>query len=303
MNKKRRTLIAIIVVGLLASIIFSRTGKGLVERLFAGFSNSASKNGTTDASAESVSLQTVDLGARARARHGWTTALLNSVMRGSISFYDRDGNSTRQAAVTVYRLYPDRLRVELTRGASTEVFGFNQTDAWSSLSGTLNARQARDLRAWLRFCPERLFTTRTVTNYREAGRRVEISKPGRPWQGQEQLAVPKQLEQVEIEDLIGVPPDATRVGDRRFIVYYLNRQDFTVESARWLEPDNPTRRIDDLQEAKSDVRLDFDNWQTVSGVLWPFEIVKWNGGRVEFRVQVSQVQFNQTLADSLFQQP
>jgi hypothetical protein len=41
----------------------------------------------------------------------------------------------------------------------------------------------------------------------------------------------------------------------------------------------------------------------VSGVLWPFEIIKWTGGRVEFRLQVTQLQVNQSLPATLFQAP
>src|SRR6185295_11281776 len=99
-------------------------------------------------------------------------------------------------------------------------------------------------------------------------------------------------EQVEMEDTIGLPPIAGRPGDRRRITYYVNRQDFTVEAARWLEPDDPRRDMDDDQATLTDVRVDFGEWRIVDGVLWPTEIVHWQGGRVDYRITISQVETN-----------
>ena len=118
-----------------------------------------------------------------------------------------------------------------------------------------------------------------------------------------QVNPPLELEQVEMEDVIGLPPALGRAGDRRLVTYYINSQDFTIESARWLEPDDPQRNIDDPQSATMDVRIDFDDWQRMGGVLWPFDIVHWMGGKVDYRIVVTQVQVNQPLADTIFQNP
>ena len=230
--------------------------------------------------------------------------MLNSVLRGAITFYDRDGTKIGQAKLNVIRKYPERLRVELDRGDSVEVWGVDQATAWKSDAPNLSESEARDIRAWLRLCPERLFVTRgSGASYREAGERREDFKASRPWQDQVRINPPLQLQQVEVEDVIGQPPTPNRAGDRRLVTFYINRQDFTVEAARWLEPDDPNRSIDDLSAAKTDVRVDFSDWRAVGGVAWPFEIIHRLGGKVDFRITVNQVLLNQPLADALFQNP
>jgi hypothetical protein len=38
-------------------------------------------------------------------------------------------------------------------------------------------------------------------------------------------------------------------------------------------------------------------------VLLPFEVTRWFGGRVEFRIQVNEVLLNQPLANTIFELP
>ena len=52
-----------------------------------------------------------------------------------------------------------------------------------------------------------------------------------------------------------------------------------------------------------DCRVDWGNWLQLGGVMWPMEITRWLGGRVEFRIQVDEVKVNQTIADAQFQRP
>jgi hypothetical protein len=299
MRKKNVQVAAIVSVFLLAAAALSTPGRTTITRLLSSLSSRTPRPEPIASAASDGP----DLEARARLRHGWSAAVDNSVVQGAVTFYNRDGSTTGRTEAAIYRRYPDRLRVVLTRGASAEVLGFDQTNAWSS-SGAPNERQSRDIRQWLRICPERLFTTRSGgANYREAGGRREDFRPGRPWQGPGRINPPLELEQVQMEDILGPPPDSTRPGDRRFVIYYINRQNYTIESARWLEPDDPRRRAEDRQAATMDVRVDFGDWRTVGGVLWPFDIVHWQGGRVDYRVVVNQVLMNQPLDDTIFQRP
>jgi hypothetical protein len=305
MKEKRFQVAAVIVIYLLAAAALSSPGRATIRRAFSTITGSQPEASVSNG-AEPAAMAQVgeDLESRARARHGWNVGVINSVMSGTITFYDRDGTTTGQANLTVYRKYPDRLRVELNRGGSVEVWGFDQTDAWRTSNRSLGEREARDVRSWLRLCPERLFTTRGGgASYREAGQRREDFQAGRPWQGQVRSNPPLQLQQVEMEDTIGLPPSPTRTGDRRLVTYYINRQEFTIESARWLEPDDPNRRTEDISAAKTDVRVDFSDWRRVGGVLWPFDIVHWQGGKVDFRISITQMQINQSLVDTIFQNP
>jgi hypothetical protein len=247
---------------------------------------------------------TEDLEQRARARHGWHAGLVNSVIRGRVTYYERDGSVVRQANLTIYRKFPDRLRIESEWNGATAIVGFDRVAAWRAGASTVSEREARDIRSWFRLWPERLFMTRGVgLRYREAGGRVERFRAASPWGGASRIEPPLALEQVEMEDVVGPPPASGRPGDRRRVTYYVNRASWTVESMRWLEPDDPTRSVTDPGAAKNDVRVDFGDWRAVSGVLLPFEVTRWFGGRVEFRLQIQSAEFNQGLPDTIFDNP
>lgn len=229
-----------------------------------------------------------DVEQRARARHGWNSEIRTSVMRGSIIYYDGEENPTGQWAVRIYRKYPESVRVEINHRDGVEAMGFDGRDAWKSGEGSLTQEAARDIRSLIRLWPERLFVTRARGGgYREAGSRIEELESG------EQVF----FDQVEMEDEVG----QVRSADLREVYYYINRESSFVEAARWLEPDNPTRRVDEAGVALRDMRADFRNFREAGGAMWPTEITHRSGGRLAFRIKINEVKVNEALADSLFQ--
>jgi hypothetical protein len=243
---------------------------------------------------------------QAEAAAGWNQNIRNSVTKGTLNRYDRSGAATQQAGITFYNRYPDQLRVELDHGAgNVEIFGFDQNAAWSNAKSSLSASDARDVRSWLRSRPERLFTKRTVGSpYREAGLVYEDYIPGMPWQGPQTLAPEVQAYQVEVIDTVSPTSAATVTwSDRRRSYYYVNRTRSLIWSERWMEPEDPTQDPDDKNTSKIAMQVDFRSYQAVSGVQWPFDIVHWYGGKVDYRITVTDVKVNQPLADSLFQKP
>jgi hypothetical protein len=202
------------------------------------------------------------------------------------------------------------LRVEINHGpGQVDIYGFDQTHAWASSSATsLTQAQARDVRAWLRTRPERLFVKRDIlAPYREAGMLYEDHQPGQPWQGPVEFKPPLPLDQVEIID--GISPVAGVNGaggpiwsDRRRCYYYVNNDNATIACVKWMEPEDPTADAD-AKVSKVATQVDFANNQRVGGVLWPFDIVHWYGGKVDYRITVAQVQMNQPMAGPMFQHP
>ena len=297
-NRKRLFLAGGVAVFLLLTIVIA--SEPVRSALRSVFSETTAGGATT---AVSTALTALDTEQRVRTRHGWNSTLQNSVITGQISFFNRAGQQTGQANITLYRKYPNLMRAVIVRGTSVETVGFDATQAWKSGKAGLSEAEARDIRAWLRLWPERLFTLRSAgARYREAGKRVEEVRPSTPWQAAAQIDPPAVLEQVEIQDTIGAGPDAQRVGDRRSVYYYID-QSSLIRSARWLEPDDPRARADDRRAAKTDCRTDFGNWLQMGGVMWPMEITRWLGGTVAFRIQVDEVKVNQPVTDSMFQNP
>lgn len=303
-KRKRNVALAMAgVFGFISIVAFSKPGRTLLARELSflttkSISTSQNKSGVV----ESADQTSQDVEQRARARHGWVNSITNSVVDGVVTFYNSAGTITSAANLKVYRAYPDQLRVELDRGGVNETVGFNQSGAWQASAPSISESRARDIRAWLRIWPERLFTTRGAgASYSEPGPRLQSSKPGRPWQGPTHVVPPVAYDQVQIEDVIG--SQSGRMGDRRLIIYSVNRSTATIESARWLEPDDPAQTVSDTRAPKTDERVDFGDWRIVAGVLWPFEIVHWMGGKVDYRVIVTQVQTNQSLTGGIFQKP
>lgn len=286
---------------LLVAIGFSRPGRAALGRLLSVVSGSQPDEGME--SPFSSGQGSGDFEQRARVRHGWSATVTNSVLRGTITFYNRNGEAKRQASLSLYRKYPDRLRLDLDSGSVVETLAFDQNTAWRTGEPNLSEEQERDIRAWLRLFPERLFMMRGAgAQYREAGRRVEDYRPAVPWADRTQPGAPVSLEQVEVMDTIDTQPSPGRVADRRKVFYYIDRGTATIHSVRWIEPDDPNRRQDDNAAPKTDMRVDFSDWRVVDGVLWPFEVIRWAGGRVAFRIQLAEVRMNQDTPDSLFQQ-
>jgi len=302
MKRRRLQMAAAGLVCLLAVVALSNPGRVALRRLAAKVTGSPASKTAVEAS-EATADDGPDVEQRARARHGWGTPIINSVVQGTITYYDRNGGVSDQAGLTVYRALPNSLRVELNRNGTVETVGFNGISAWQAGTTTLSAPRARDIRAWLRAWPDRLFTSRGGgAPYREPGTRLESSRPARPWQGATHLRQPIAYDQVEMQDVL-VPPVGGGAGDQRTVLYYVNQQTATVEAARWLEPDDPTRAVNDATAPKQDVRVDFGDFRQVGAVLWPYEIVHWQGGKVDYRITVTQVQLNQSLVGTIFQAP
>jgi len=251
-------------------------------------------------------VSTVDVEQRARAAHGWTSSVVNSVARGSIIFYDSTGRATGQFGITISRAYPDKVRFEVNRGTSTDISGFDHTTPWKAGVANLSDTAARDIRALARICPERLFATRdTGAAYREVGQRIEdiaqTSTAPDPDAGLSPVVGQQYFDQVEMRDSLGPAPTKTNPGDVRRIYYYVDQATSMVSTARWLEPDNPKKSIDDATASFTDIRVDFGDWRDVGGLKMPFRVMHSTGGRVDFRIVLNDVNLNQSLAPNTFQ--
>jgi len=296
-----------IALGAGAALIFafaaaglSQPGRHSVKRLVAAITGA-----TTPQTPAAAATATPDVEQRARTHHGWAATVLDSISRGSITFYDRTGVVTRQGTLLMYRKFPNMLRVELTSGQSAaNITGFDGTNPWTAGQTTLTSAVARDIRQWLRCSPERLFLTRAAgAVYREPGRRVEDHRPPTPWQGAADLAQPREYDQAEMIDLVGPLTPTQGPVDRRRVTYLIDRQTSLVAAARWFEPANPSQAADAPGMGLVETRVDFGLWRDVAGVQWPYEITHWSGGQVDFRVQLTSVQLNQNPAANLFQKP
>jgi len=245
-----------------------------------------------------------DVEQRARAHHGWGPTILDSVAKGSITWYDRSGATTRQGTLVIYRKFPDLLRVEVTSNQTTDVSGFDGTNSWRSGQASLTDAAARDIRQWLRCSPERLFLTRGLGGaYREPGRRVEDHVPPTPWQGPVDLGQAREYDQAELIDLIGPSVSVKGPIDRRRVTYLVDRQTSLIAAARWLQPADATQSADSPNARLVETRVEFSLWRDVAGVQWPYGITHWSGGRVDFQVNLTQVLLNQHPLDKLFQAP
>jgi hypothetical protein len=247
-----------------------------------------------------------DVEQRARAKHGWSDAVINSVARGTITYYDRNGMATGRAGLTLYRQYPGTLRVEIERDGATEVSGLAEGVAWKAGAGNPSEEQARDVRAILRMWPDRLFAARDAgMKYREVGRFAEERTdvmPGAAGPG-DSAKQPQVFDQVEIEDIIGALPTKAAAGDRRLVSYLIDRESSLVSSARWLEPDNPRQQIDNPRAPLASVSVAFSKYAGIDGVQWPTEVTHSLGGRLDFRIVVGDVKLNQPLPGTVFQKP
>jgi hypothetical protein len=324
MKSRQKKLIALgaaITCAVLA-LGLSRPGRAELLRLVARVippAKTTETPGTAPVRPVSVAAQGLDVGQRARLAHGWSSSIVTSFARGSIIYYDSNGRATSQYAITIARAYPDRVRVEIDRGDSREVFGFDRTAAWRGGAANLSDTQARDIRAAARFCPERLFVDRDKgAAYREVGQRIEDAAQvdasadwaGAPATGRGEgppnaTPQPEQIvfDQVESGDSLGPPATRTDAGDVRRVYYYVDAATSLVSAARWLEPDNPRKSIDDATVSFTDVRVDFADWRDVNGVKWPFKLAHSTGGRLDFRIVLNGVRVNVSLADGVFQAP
>lgn len=308
--KKNRKMLAItagLTICLLAVGAMSRTGRATVTRVLVALSiiePVEPSAPTAMATASTLAQSAGDVEQRARTRHGWNASIVNTLTQGTIEYYDESGTLRRQLPVTIYRKFPNKLRVEIGEGSGLEIIGFEGSNSWRAGAGQITDEEARDIRAFLRVSPERLFLTRRGgAGYREAGRRSEDRLPATPWRAGEDRVEDAEYDQVEMEDLLGPAAVQRGAADRRRIYYYVDRTESLVSAVSWLEPIDPQSDADSRDTDRLAVRVDFGNWQTIAGVVWPMEIVHWLGGKVDYRILASEVKTNQQMADSLFERP
>jgi hypothetical protein len=290
-----------VLVFLLAAAGLSQPGQQSARRLLAALGGTPN---TAAPSAPAAPATTPDVEQRARAHHGWGPTILDSAAKGSITWYDRSGATTRQGTLVIYRKFPAQLRVEVTSNQSTDVTGFDGTGPWRAGQASLTAAAARDIRQWLRSSPERLFIARSAgAPYREPGRRVEDHSAPTPWQGPVDLSQAREYDQAELMDLIGPDPPMSGPADRRRVTYLIDRQTSLIAAARWLEPADATENAQNPNARLLETRVEFSLWRDVAGVQWPYQITHWSGGRVDFQVNLTQVLLNQRPLDKVFQAP
>jgi len=294
----------------MAAAVISNPGRAGLGRVIAVIGGGGAGPHRTGVGSKQATTAGVDAGQQAAAAAGWTANIHNSVTAGSITRYDRTGAATSQAGIILYMKYPESLRVDIDHGGgSHDIIGFDQGSVWSSSKSGLTATDSRDIRAWLRTRPERLFAKRGGgAAYREAGVVTVDHIPGMPWQPAKDLdaSIALQLAQIEIIDDMNPRPVAgtgTPWSDRRRNYYYVNTNGWLIASERWMEPDDPTQDPDSLKVSKTAVEIDYGNYQQSGGVQWPFDIVHWYGGKVDYRITVASVKVNQPLQDTLFQKP
>ena len=298
-NRKALVSFGAVLVFLLAAAGLSQPGRQSARRLLAAFGGTP---GTATPTAPSAPATPPDVEQRARAHHGWGPTILDSVAKGSITWYDRSGATTRQGTLVIYRKFPNLLRVEVTSNQTTDVTGFDGTTAWRAGQASLTDAAVRDIRQWLRSSPERLFVTRDAgAVYREPGRRVEDHRPAVPGQGAVEFDQTREYDQAELIDLIGPAAPTKGVIDRRRLTYLVDRQTSLIAAARWLEPADASQIADSPNTRSLETRVEFSLWRDVVGVQWPYGITHWSGGRVDFQVNLTQVLLNQHPLDKLFQ--
>jgi hypothetical protein len=298
-HNKKRVVIAAVTVCLLAAAGLSKPGRMAFNEVFFLIKGLASGK-TTDP--VSVLPAGQDTEQRARARHGWSNGVVNSVVRGTITYYKND-LVARQARVTLYYKFPDRMRVEEEYEGLVQAWGFGTDGEWRLRAGSLSEEERRDIRGWLRVWPVRLFVQRGAGGgYREVGSRVEGSRRAAPGRGSGELAEQGLLDEVEIIDAIGQGIGGGSP-DQRAIYYLIDRENSIIKSARWIEPDDPGDSVDDPDAQTKEVRVDYSGWRRFQGILLPTQLTRWVAGRGDFSVDVSEVLVNQQMPDTLFQNP
>lgn len=299
MNKRTSAIIVVVVCCAVSGFSISSTGRRLMNGV-AGLLKST-QPGPAPSVLAAPPQPPGDVESNARAQHGWSERIVDSVIHGKIAYYDDRGNQTSSAALTLYRIYPDMLRVELAwySGNATGVYGVGENDAWEQGVSVPSADDMRDIRAFLRVWPERLFVARgNGAYYSELGSHIEDFKLTGPGEPPVDIDPAITFDQVQIEDVIKISST-----DIRLIYYYVDRIDSRVKALRYMEPEDPDADPTDPATDKIDARVDFDNWHTVNDVLWPFLVTHRLGGKVDFRIWVSDVAINQSLSSDLFQRP
>jgi hypothetical protein len=240
-----------------------------------------------------------DVESLARAQQGWSEHIADSIMRGKIAYYGDSGNQTSERWVSFYRLYPDSLKVELHWETATEVYGVDQIGAWIEGAAVVSEDDMRDICGFIRIWPERLFVARNLgAPYQEIGRHIEDFKPGEPGGPSLEIEPAITFDQVQVEDTIDMQSPQMRI-----IYYYINHSDSRIGALRYMEPEDPNGDPTDPTTDAIEVRVDFDDWRVVDNVWWPFVITHRLGGKVDFRIWISEVLINQGMERNNFQRP
>jgi hypothetical protein len=79
------------------------------------------------------------------------------------------------------------------------------------------------------------------------------------------------------------------------------RENSTVTSTSWIEPDDASDSAEDSEAATKGIRADFAGWRRYQSVLLPTEITRRVGGKAHFSIDVSKVLINEELSNTLFQ--
>jgi hypothetical protein len=248
-----------------------------------------------------------DVEQKARSKQGFDPSTIkNSIISGNLTTYDRDENITSQAVFKLYRQYPNQLRMELTYKDRVDIVGTDGIAVWTNNPGKLTAVEARNIQGWGRLWPERLFLDRAAGgSYREVGKYNEEYQAASPGKGLVLLNPQPESDQVEIQDNTGVLPlgDSKTTSNVRSLNYFVDTQSSLTRRMSWLEPEDPTLQPNDPALPWLDVRVGFDSWQTVGATLWPFEIIRWWGGKVDLILKLTAVETNQSVDGSLFKGP
>jgi len=299
MKRKTVLLLTLTVAALSLATVVSSAGRRWLSTLPSLFKTAKPQPvGTASTPTPTTTLQgQPDIEQTARTQHGWSSSIVDSIVSGKLVYYDNNGNETSRLTVVIYRKYPDLLRMELSGTGISEVDGVDTLGAWVQTQSSLSAEDARDIRAFLRAFPERLFIERAAgADYRELGRHIEDYQPATPLSPRTDLTSPITYDQVEVQDTIQVQNP-----EKRTVYYYVDRSNSRVSVLRYPEPDNPTANVSNGDTDLLESRFEFGGWKTINAVLWPFTITHRYGGKVDFRIEVEEVQMNQNLSNSLFQ--
>ena len=121
MKRQLFALIAILFIGLLAITSLSQSGRRWFQSVTGFLKISNAPAVATTVAPPPQGSPTIE--EAARTAHGWNAAIVNSVVTGKITYYDSNGKETGNGSLTLYRKYPDLLRVEMTIDDVVEVDG------------------------------------------------------------------------------------------------------------------------------------------------------------------------------------
>jgi hypothetical protein len=301
MKHRKKTILtaAAVTICMLAVAGVSRPGRDVISKAFFLVKGAVMGGGTNSAS---MTPPGQDAEQRAREKHGWGKGLVNSIVRGTITYYKND-LVVRQARLTLYYKFPDRVRVEEENDGIISACGSGTDGEWKLRSDSLTEEEKRDIRGWLRVWPVRLFVGRSATaGYRELGSRVEGARPLLPGRDRGESAEATLLDEVEVKDSIA-RLDGRGGSDQRAIYYLIDSENSIIKSARWIEPDNPDDSVDDPNAQTKEVRVDYFGWRRFEGVLLPTQVTRWVGGKADFTIDISEALVNQQLPNTVFQNP